>query len=57
MASQIEYEQWRNTKNNSPKPVAPKSKATKSTALKNLAEKNPTMDKSISDIFSTFNEG
>lgn len=57
MASQIEYERWRNSKNNSPKPVAPKAKATKSTALKNLAEQNPTMDKSISDIFSTFKEG
>jgi len=57
MASQIEYERWRNTKNNSPKPVAPKGRATKTTALKNLAEQNPTIDKSISDIFTSFNEG
>jgi hypothetical protein len=57
MASQIEYERWRNAKNNSPKPVAPKAKATKSTALKNLAEQNPTIDKSIADIFTSFNEG
>ena len=57
MASQIEYEKWRNSKNNSPKPVAPKAKATKKTALKNLAEQNPEINKSIADIFSTFKEG
>jgi hypothetical protein len=56
MASQIEYETWRNVKNNSPSPVSPKAKATKSTALKNLAEQNPSIDASIKDIFSTFNE-
>ena len=57
MASQIEYEQWRNRKNHSPNPVSPKAKATKSTALKNLAEQNPEINKSIADIFSTFKEG
>jgi len=57
MASQIEYEQWRNAKNNSPNPVSQKAKATKKTALKNLAEQNPDIDNSIKDIFSTFNEG
>ena len=56
MASQIEYETWRKSKNNSPDPVAPKAKATKKTALKNLAEQNPEIDNSIKDIFSTFNE-
>mgnify|MGYP001418382341 CR=1 FL=1 len=56
MASQIEYEQWRNHKNNSPKPVSAKTKATKATAIKNLAEQNPEIDKSIMDIFSDFKE-
>ena len=56
MASQIEYEQWRNHKNNSPKPVSQKAKATKATAIKNLAEQNPTIDKGISDIFKTFGD-
>ena len=56
MASQIEYEKWRNRKNHSPKPVSPKAKATKKTALKNLAEQNPEIDKSIADIFGTFKE-
>ena len=56
MASQIEYEQWRNRKNNSPSPVAAKAKATKKTALKNLAEQNPEINKSIADIFSGFKE-
>ena len=40
MASQIEYEQWRSNKNNSPKPVSQKTKVTKKNAIKNLAEQN-----------------
>ena len=56
MASQIEYESWRSYKNNSPKPVSSKTKATKKTAIKNLAEQNPEIDKSITDIFKTFND-
>jgi hypothetical protein len=55
MASQIEYERWRNYKVGTPVTVSPKSTTTKSTALKNLAENNPTLDTSISDIFSSFN--
>jgi len=55
MASQIEYERWRNKENNSAKPVNVKSKATKKSAIKNLAEQNPDIDKSITDIFKTFN--
>ncbi len=54
MAAQIEFERWRN--NQSPKAVAPKSKETKSNAIKNLAENNPDIGKSISDIFSSFNQ-
>jgi len=54
MASQIEYERWRNKENNSAKPVNVKSKATKKSAIKNLAEQNPDIDKSITDIFKTF---
>ena len=57
MASQIEYEQWRSNKNNSPKPVSQKTKVTKKNAIKNLAEQNPDINSSIKDIFSTFNEG
>ena len=56
MASQIEYERWRFHKNNSPNPVSAKTKATKKTAIKNLAEQNPEIDKSITDIFKTFND-
>jgi len=51
MASQIEYERWRNNNQNTPKPVSEKSKATKSTAMKNLAENNPDIGNSIADIF------
>ena len=57
MASQIEFEQWRNAKSSSPKPVVSKTKTSKSNGLKNLAENNPEIGKSISDIFSTFKEG
>ena len=56
MASQIEYEQWRAHKNNSPKPVSAKAKATKKSAIKNLAEQNPDIKNDISDIFKSFNE-
>ena len=56
MASTIEYERWRNMKNNTPKPVAEKSKATRTASLKNLAEGNPAMGESIADIFKGFGE-
>ena len=56
MASQIEYERWRNFKSNTPKPVVEKSKATKSNGLKNLAENNPDVEKSLTDIFKAFND-
>lgn len=56
MASQIEYERWRNFKSNTPKPVVEKSKATKSNGLKNLAENNPDVEKSLIDIFKAFND-
>jgi hypothetical protein len=55
MAAQLEYERWRNSKNVSPAPVAEKSKTQKSNALKNLAENNPEAEKSLMDIFNTFN--
>ena len=55
MAAQLEYERWRNSKNISPAPVAEKSKTQKSNALKNLAENNPEAEKSLMDIFNTFN--
>jgi len=51
MAAQIEYEQWRNYKAGTPRPISEKSKATKSTAMKNLAENNPNIGNSIADIF------
>ena len=51
MASQIEYERWRNHKAGTPIKVSEKSKATKSTAMKNLAENNPNIGNSIADIF------
>lgn len=54
MASQIEYERWRNHKSGTPKPVAEKSKATKSNGLKNLAENNPNAEKTLTDIFKAF---
>lgn len=57
MAAQIEFEQWRNEKSSSPKPVVSKTKTSKSNGLKNLAENNPEISKSIRDIFSTFKEG
>jgi hypothetical protein len=55
MASQIEYERWRNYKRGTPIISAEKSKSTKSNTLKNLAENNPGVDKALTDIFSTFN--
>ena len=54
MAAQIEFERWRNHKNNTPKPVAEKSKASRSNSLKNLADANPNIGESISDIFKNF---
>lgn len=56
MAAQIEYERWRNRNASTPKPVAEKSKVTKSNGLKNLAENNPDVEKTLTDIFSAFNE-
>jgi hypothetical protein len=56
MASQIEYERWRNYKAGTPKPVTEKSKITKSNSLKNLAENNPDVEKTLTDIFSAFNQ-
>ena len=56
MASQIEYERWRNRDKVTPKPVAEKSKVTKSNGLKNLAENNPDVEKTLTDIFSAFNQ-
>ena len=55
MASQIEYERWRNRDKATPKPVTEKSKITKSNGLKNLAENNPDVEKTLTDIFSAFN--
>jgi len=51
MASQIEYERWRNHKAGTPVKISEKSKTTKSTAMKNLAENNPNIGNSIADIF------
>lgn len=56
MASQIEYERWRNGKATSPSPVAEKSRVQKSNGLKNLAENNPDVEKTLTDIFSAFNQ-
>jgi hypothetical protein len=56
MASTIEFERWRNAKASSPMPVAEKSKITKSNGLKNLAENNPDVEKTLTDIFSAFNQ-
>jgi hypothetical protein len=56
MASQIEYERWRNRDKVTPKPVSEKSKITKSNGLKNLAENNPDVEKTLTDIFSAFNQ-
>ncbi len=56
MAAQIEFERWRNSQNTSPKPVAEKSKIQKSNGLKNLAENNPDVERTLTDIFSAFNE-
>jgi hypothetical protein len=56
MAAQIEFERWRNKDKVTPKPVAEKSKITKSNGLKNLAENNPDVEKTLTDIFSAFNQ-
>ena len=56
MAAQIEFERWRNRDASTPKPVAEKSKITKSNGLKNLAENNPDVEKTLTDIFSAFNQ-
>ena len=56
MAAQIEYERWRNQNASTPKPVVEKSKVTKSNGLKNLAENNPDVEKTLTDIFSAFNQ-
>jgi len=56
MAAQIEFERWRNSQNASPKTVAEKSKVQKSNGLKNLAENNPDVEKTLTDIFSAFNQ-
>ena len=56
MAAQIEFERWRNRDIATPKPVAEKSKITKSNGLKNLAENNPDVEKTLTDIFSAFNQ-
>jgi len=56
MASQIEYERWKNGKASSPAPVAEKSRVQKSNGLKNLAENNPDVEKTLTDIFSAFNQ-
>ena len=56
MAAQIEFERWRNRDKATPKPVAEKSKVTKSNGLKNLAENNPDVEKTLTDIFSAFNQ-
>ena len=56
MASQIEYERWRNGKATSPAPVAEKSRIQKSNGLKNLAENNPEVERTLTDIFSAFNQ-
>ena len=56
MASQIEYERWRNGKSTSPAPVAEKSRIQKSNGLKNLAENNPEVERTLTDIFSAFNQ-
>ena len=55
MASQIEYERWRNHKNNTPKIAPQRTKETRKTALKNLAEQNKDLNKSVTDIFQSFN--
>jgi hypothetical protein len=55
MASQIEYERWRNHKNNTPKVAPQRTKETRKTALKNLAEQNKDLNKSVTDIFQSFN--
>jgi hypothetical protein len=56
MAAQIEFERWRNRDAATPKPVVEKSKVTKSNGLKNLAENNPDVEKTLTDIFSAFNQ-
>ncbi len=52
----VEFERWRNNQNTSPKPVAEKGKIQKSNGLKNLAENNPDVERTLTDIFSAFNQ-
>lgn len=54
MAAQIEFETWRNHKNNTPVVSAPKSKSTQKNGIKNLAANNPNVESEIADIFKTF---
>jgi hypothetical protein len=56
MAAQIEFERWRNKDKQTPKATVEKSKLTKSNGLKNLAENNPDVEKTLTDIFSAFNQ-
>ena len=56
LAAQIEFERWRNKDRNTPKPIVEKSKVTKSNGLKNQAENNPDVEKTLTDIFSAFNQ-
>jgi hypothetical protein len=56
MAAQIEFERWRNKDQVTPKPSVEKSKITKINGLKNLAENNPDVEKTLTDIFSAFNQ-
>ena len=56
MAAQIEFERWRNKDHATPKASVEKSKITKSNGLKNLAENNLDVEKTLTDIFSAFNQ-
>ena len=59
MASQIEFERWRNAKQQSPQAAPVKSKTTMTNSLKNLAESNPDVAQALDDIssiFGSFNE-
>ena len=59
MASQIEYERWRNHKEGTIVTAPVKSKVTMSNSLKNLADSNPDVAQTLNDIssiFGAFNE-
>lgn len=56
MAAVIEFERWRNKDKATPKSIVEKSKITKSNGLKNLAENNPEIEKSLADMFKSFNQ-